>query len=249
MSHSNKINMWSGPRNISTAMMYAFAQRSDTQVVDEPFYAHYLLQSGADHPCRAEVIESQPTDASVVIKELLARDDADQRIFLKNMAHHMMEMEDALTTLLHKFQHIFLIRDPAEMLPSLDRALPNPTMRDTAYRRQFELFERVQKLDQPLIVVDSSELLKDPHEVLKTLCRQLGIPFEEAMLSWEAGPIPEDGVWAKYWYQSVHQSTGFEPYRPKDEELPDHLKPLYEKCKPIYDKLFAHAIKSEKVKY
>ncbi len=237
--------MWSGPRNVSTAIMYSFAQRADTRVIDEPFYAHYLLQSGADHPGRAEVLESQPRNPAIVMRKLISESARCEVLFLKNMAHHMIEMEDQLDKLLQKFQHVFLIRDPAEMLLSLDKTLPNPTMQDTAYRRQLELFEIVQADGHPFSVIDSRELLKDPEHVLSTLCEQLDIPFTKAMLSWEAGPIPEDGIWAKHWYDSVHQSTGLEPYKPKAEPIPERLRPLYKDCKAIYQKLFAHAIKYE----
>lgn len=234
--------MWSGPRNVSTAIMYSFAQRSDTRVVDEPFYAHYLLQSGVEHPGRAEVLESQPKDAGIVIQNLLSMRN-DNVLFLKNMAHHMIEMGDALHSLIKKFQHVFLIRDPKEMLPSLEKALPDPTLQDTGYQRQLELFKMVESAGLPLHVIDSRELLKDPEWVLFTLCDRLGIPFEKTMLSWDPGPIPEDGIWAKHWYKKVHNSSGFKPYKPKEELLPDRLKPLYDKCSHIYDKMFVHAIK------
>lgn len=237
-----RINMWSGPRNVSTAIMYSFAQRDDTKVVDEPFYAHYLLQSGAQHPGRTRVIESQPKDPGIVLQNLLST-NTKKVLFLKNMAHHMIEMGDAMDALMDKFQHLFLIRDPQEMLISLDKTLPNPTLRDTAYERQLELFEEVKSRGLPLHVIDSRELLGNPQFVLSMLCNQLGIDFKQAMLHWEAGPIPEDGVWAKHWYQNVHKSTGFKPYQAKNIELPDRLVPLYKTCRPIYDKLLAHAIK------
>ena len=235
--------MWSGPRNVSTAVMYAFAQRPDTKVVDEPFYAHYLLQSGADHPGRAEVLESQPRDPSVVLRELTSEMPNHDVLFLKNMAHHMLDMDEELERLTEEFVHLFLIRDPAEMLLSLDKTLPNPTMRDTAYRRQLQLFKKVQNSSRPFCVIDARELLKNPKYILSAVCDKLGISFIQSMLSWEPGPIPEDGIWAKHWYDSVHQSTGFEPYQPKQEPIPDHLTSLYEECSAIYDKLFAHAIK------
>lgn len=237
--------MWSGPRNVSTAIMYSFAQREDTKVVDEPFYAHYLLQSGVEHPGRTKVLESQPKDPAIVMQNLQSIRQKNKVLFLKNMAHHMIEMGDTLTNLINEFQHVFLIRDPKEMLPSLNRSLPNPTIRDTAYKRQLELFERVQAEGFSPNVIDASELLKSPREVLTVLCNRLHIPFTEKMLSWEAGPIPEDGIWADFWYDSVHQSTGFKPYSPTETSLPVQLKPLYDRCKPIYDKLFAHAIKNK----
>lgn len=234
--------MWSGPRNVSTAIMYSFAQRSDTIVVDEPFYAHYLLQSQADHPGRNEVLESQPKNPAEVIQNLLSVDDQ-KVLFLKNMAHHMINMDDELNTLMEKFQHLFLIRDPAEMLISLDKTLPNPTLRDTAYEHQLELFKKVKAKGFAPQVIDSKELLKDPQFVLSTLCDRLDLPFEDEMLSWDSGPIPEDGVWANHWYENIHKSTGFNPYKPKQADLPARINSLYKKCKPIYDYLLAHAIK------
>lgn len=235
--------MWSGPRNISTAIMYSFAQRSDTQVVDEPFYAHYLLQSGAEHPGRAKVLESQPKDPSVVMQNLMATATNADVLFIKNMAHHMIEMDDILDRLFEEFIPVFLIRDPADMLLSLDKSLPDPSLLDTGYQQLLDLFETAENHNLPLTVLDSKELLEDPEFVLSALCEQVGIPFEESMLSWQPGPIPEDGIWAKHWYHKVHQSTGFNPYKPKYENLPDRLNPLYEHCKSIYDRLFAHAIK------
>lgn len=238
-----KINMWSGPRNISTAIMYSFAQRSDTQVVDEPFYAHYLLQSGAEHPGRSKVLESQPKDPSVVIQNLMAAAKNSDVLFIKNMAHHMIEMGDILDRLFEEFVPVFLIRDPADMLLSLNKSLPDPSLLDTGYQQLLDLFETAENNNLPLTVLDSKELLQDPEFVLSALCEQVGLSFDESMLSWQSGPIPEDGVWAKHWYEKVHQSTGFNPYIPKSEPLPDHLKPLYEHCKSIYDRLLAHAIK------
>lgn len=236
--------MWSGPRNVSTAVMYAFAQRSDTKVVDEPFYAHYLLQSGADHPGRSKVLQNQPKDPGVVMQNLLSHASSKDRLFLKNMAHHMINMDRLLDKLFTEFHHVFLIRDPKEMLPSLHQTLPNPTMQDTAYQDQHKLFSEVKSRGLPFQVIDSAELLKNPRKVLSDLCSGLGIPFEESMLSWSAGPIPEDGVWAEYWYDGVHKSTGFKPYSPKEGPFPEKLNWLYNECKPIYEYMFAHAIKS-----
>jgi len=235
--------MWSGPRNVSTALMYSFAQRGDTRVVDEPFYAHYLAQSGVKHPGRAKVLANQNRDARTVFDNLLNSRAEKEILFLKNMAHHMIGMQEVLDELIAGFQHIFLIRNPKDMILSLDKTLANPTLSDTAYQRQFELFERVQARDLPLLVIDAQELLKDPEYVLGVLCEGLGIEFEDSMLAWEAGPIPEDGVWAEHWYDGVHQSTGFNAYKPKEEPLPDRLKPLHEECKPFYDRMFVHAIK------
>lgn len=238
-----RINLWSGPRNVSTALMYSFAQRSDTQVVDEPFYAHYLSKVDVDHPGREDVLQSQPHNPGEVVDDLLSQQEKEV-LFIKNMAHHMIKMGDQLDVLLEKFVHVFLIRDPYEMLLSLSKNIPNPAMRDTAFEWQLHLFEKVQSRNKPLHVVDSRELLTNPRKVLTVLCDNLGIGFQKSMLSWETGAIAEDGVWAKYWYQSVHNSTKFKPYSPKTEPLPDRLRPIYEECKPIYDQLNQFSIKA-----
>jgi hypothetical protein len=223
--------------------MYSFGQRTDTRVIDEPFYAHYLLQSGADHPGRAAVIEDQPTDPALVLEQLRSVQHEGKQLFLKNMAHHMIKMDEVLDRLIKNFKHVFLIRDPRDMLLSLDKELPNPSLRDTAYQRQLELFEMVRQQETNPAVIDAEQLLTNPRRVLTKLCDQLDIPFQQGMLSWEAGPIPEDGIWAEHWYDNVHQSTGFQPYTPKQKPIPARLEPLYEECKPIYDKMFVHAIK------
>jgi hypothetical protein len=223
--------------------MYSFAQRDGTTVVDEPFYAHYLLQSGTQHPGRAKVIESQPKDPAIVMQNLMAASNQSEVLFIKNMAHHMINMDQTVDALINTFTPVFLIRDPREMLLSLDKTLPDPTLRDTGYQHLLTLFEIIENKELPLTVIDSKELLKDPAFVLSALCEQLNISFDEAMLSWRLGPIPEDGIWAEYWYENVHQSKGFNPYTPKDEPLPARMKPLYEHCKSIYDRMFAHAIK------
>ncbi|MDZ7716409.1 MAG: hypothetical protein U5J95_09380 [Balneolaceae bacterium] len=141
--------------------------------------------------------------------------------------------------------NIFLIREPREMLTSFIKTIPDPALKDTAYKRQFELFEYVtERLGEPPLVIDSKELLLDPKSVLGKLCKQLNIPFDESMLSWSAGPIPEDGVWAKYWYHNVHKSTGFKPYAPKDEEVPEEFSDLLRQCTYYYNKLSPHIIKA-----
>lgn len=236
-----RICLWSGPRNVSTALMYSFAQRGDTKVIDEPLYAHYLAVTGAGHPGREEVLSNLQKDAQKVIEEVILADYPRPVLFIKNMAHHLIEVE---TNFLDSFRNVFLIRDPKEMLPSLIRKIPEPVMRDTAYRHQWELFEHLTKRDNMPIILDARELLLDPQGVLQHFCKQLDISFENTMLEWKAGPIPEDGVWAKHWYHNVHQSTGFKPYKPKAEDVPARLQPLLEECLRYYERLYEHAIKA-----
>ena len=236
------INLWSGPRNVSTAVMYSFAQRDDIRVVDEPLYGHYLDISGADHPGREEVIAAMNCDGNAVIRELLDLQAAipDRRLFLKHMAHHLIGMD---TDFLQKTTNVFLIRDPLEMLPSLTIQLPEATLADTSLAQQWDLFISLRELGQCPAILDSRELLLDPKGVLRQLCGQLDLDFDESMLNWKAGARPEDGVWAEHWYHVVHESTGFAPYKPK-RGFPAHLERLLEECAPWYEKLYVHAIRS-----
>ena len=233
------ISLWSGPRNVSTALMYSFAQRQDCDVVDEPLYAHYLSQVEVEHPGRAEVLATMNPDGHKVIAQLLKEGDKPLR-FLKNMAHHWIGLDD---TFLLNFSNIFLIRDPKEMLPSLIKQIPDPVLRDTALKRQWELFQMLKEQGQTVSVIDSRHLLLNPIELLNRLCDRLCIDFDEAMLSWDPGPIPEDGVWAKYWYQNVHASCGFQPYQPRNVALPKKLVPLLKECEPYYNSLYDQSIK------
>lgn len=237
-----KINLISGPRNISTALMYAFAQRSDTQVLDEPFYGYYLATTGVEHPGREEVLENMLTSTSRILDEVIFAPQKTPVLFIKNMAHHLIQGDvDFLLQLIN----VFLIRDPKQLIASFAQVMPSPTMNDIGVKRQYELFHFLQsKTGQIPIVLNSSELLKNPRAVLLQLCQALHIPFEEQMLSWKAGPIKEDGIWAKYWYQNVHQSTGFELQSHGDRPLPDHCKTLYEEALPYYHELNQYTLKA-----
>ena len=241
MAEPLRINLWSGPRNVSTALMYSFAQRSDTRTVDEPLYAHYLRVSDADHPGRDEVLAAQEPDGETVVRDVLLGPSDRPVVFFKQMAHHLVELDRAF---LAKTANVILTRDPREMLPSLSENLPEPRLRDTGYAVQTELLEELRRIGQEPPVLDAKELLTDSRSVLGELCRRLGIPFEEAMLSWKPGPRPEDGVWAPHWYKNVHRSSGFEPYRPKLSMVPKRLESLLAECRPHYEALSRVAIRA-----
>lgn len=236
------ICLWSGPRNVSTALMYSFAQRADIAVIDEPLYGHYLLASGADHPASDEIIAAMNCDGAAVMRELIARQQQDpsRRLFLKHMAHHLVDIDLGFLT---ETSNILLIRNPREMLPSLTIQLPNATLGDTGLKRQWDLFEYLRNAGQVPIVLDSRELLLNPRDILLRLCEHLGLAFDPCMLHWEAGSRVEDGVWAPHWYDAVHRSTGFAPYRPKNE-FPKALLGLLDECKPWYERLFEQALTS-----
>ncbi|HET7269687.1 MAG TPA: hypothetical protein VFI90_01250 [Rubrobacter sp.] len=239
MSECLRLSVWSGPRNVSTALMYSFRQRTDTVVVDEPLYGHYLRSTGADHPGAREVMEAMEQDGERVVREVILGPCERPVRFFKNMAHHLPGLDPAF---LSSITNVLLIRDPTEMLPSLTRQLPSPTLRDTGLREQAGILGSMLAHGEEPVVLDARELLLDPRGVLRQMCARLGIHFEEAMLSWPAGPKPEDGVWATHWYHNVHASTGFAPYSPFTGLFPEHLKPLLEECLPLYQQIRDYAI-------
>jgi hypothetical protein len=234
-----RLSVWSGPRNVSTALMYSFRQRSDTVVVDEPLYGHYLSTSDAEHPGAAEVLETMDEDGERVVREVILGPCGRPIHFFKNMAHHLPGLDPAF---LDRITNVLLIRDPTEMLPSLARQLSAPTLRDTGLREQDVILESILARGERPIVLDARDLLLDPPAVLQRACAALGVPFDGAMLSWPAGPKPEDGIWAEHWYHNVHTSTGFAPYRPPENQFPAHLEPLLGECLPYYGRLEAYAI-------
>ena len=236
------ICLWSGPRNVSTALMYSFAQRDDMRVVDEPLYGHYLRVTGADHPGAVDVMAAMNCDGNAVMQGLLEQqaEDTSRRLFIKHMAHHLVDLDLGF---LERTCNVLLIRDPREMLPSLVIQVPQAQLSDTGLRRQWELYAELCESGQRPAILDSRELLVDPQGVLRRFCDYLGHPFMPAMLEWPPGPRPEDGVWAPHWYHAVHQSTGFAPYRAKTE-FPERLEPLLAECQPWYDRLFEHAIRA-----
>ncbi len=233
--------MWSGPRNVSTALMYSFAQRPDTFVLDEPLYGHYLKVTDADHPGKEEVLASMELDGELVVEQFLSTDFEKPLLFIKNMGHHMEKLN---WQFLEKLDHLFLIRDPHEMLPSMVKQYPYPEIRDTALKAQWELYQYLEQRGQLPIVIDSKELLLDPAKILSQVCEAYQVPYFDGMVKWEPGARPEDGIWAKYWYHNVHKSSGFARYQPKNEVVREDLLPLLEECKYYYQKLYQYAIKA-----
>lgn len=232
------INLISSPRNISTALMYAFAQRPDTQVLDEPFYAHYLLASNANHPGKDEVIRSQPPHADQVLRSIYAL--TTPVVFIKNMSHHLEVMDELF---LENVINVFFIRNPLQVIASYAQVIEKPVMRDIGMEYQYQLFERLRARHLDPIVLDSGLLLQNPETVLIRLCERVGIPFYQAMLQWPAGPKPYDGVWAPYWYANVHRSTGFEKQPTSSRALPADLMDLYHQANFFYEKLAPFSLK------
>jgi len=234
-----RIAMWSGPRNISTAMMRAFENRADTAVVDEPFYGAWLSRSGAEHPMRAAVLAAQPTDPARVIAALLGPVPGGRRVFYqKHMAHHMMP--DMPLGWMADCANVFLIRSPIEVLASYAVRRPDVALEDIGVVQQCDLFEReADRLGAPPPVIESADVLADPRRALTTLCATVGLDFDPAMLAWPVGPRDSDGVWAPAWYDAVERSTGFAPPRPPVafDDLAPALQPLAEAAAPFYARL------------
>ena len=238
-----RIAMWSGPRNISTAMMRAWGNRPDTVVCDEPLYAHYLLKTGTPHPGADEVMRSQSTDWRDVVRVLT--DDplpAGKTVFYqKHMAQHLLP--EIGREWLERLTHAFLIRAPREVVASFADVAGAPTLDATGLSQQLDLFESVRaRTGRTPPVLDARDVLTDPERLLRLLCESIDVEFTEAMLRWPPGPRETDGVWAKYWYDAVEQSTGFQPYRPSTKPVPAGLDDLLRAADTIYARLYEHRL-------
>jgi len=232
----------SSPRNVSTALMYSFAQRADTKVMDEPFYGHYLSHHEVIHPGKSEIIDQMECNFDQVVAQIDQLQSSHDHVFVKNMAHHLTN-----TTLdfLRGYRNILFIRHPKEIITSFAKVISNPTMQDIGVLQQAHLFKELsQTCLHPPIVVDSAELINNPEALLTKLCLRLEIPFSENMLHWKKGGIPEDGVWAKYWYENVHNSTGFVTSNKLEEPFPSHCQSLLDEALPYYQSLTKHSLKA-----
>jgi hypothetical protein len=227
-------------------MMRSWGNRADTAVCDEPLYAHYLLRTGIDHPGAEEVIAAHEADWRKVVDGLVGDIPGGKTIYYqKHMTHHLLPEIDR--GWLGRVTNAFLIRDPREMLTSLVRNVPKPTLQDTGLPQQVEIFEWVRERNGHVPpVVDARDVLEDPRGILTKLCDALGVAFDEAMLSWPPGPRPTDGVWAKYWYEAVDRTSTFQPYRPKNEAVPGSLRGLFDECLGHYETLHRNRLLSER---
>ncbi|GAA4862209.1 hypothetical protein [Luteimonas vadosa] len=234
-----RIAMWSGPRNISTAMMRAWANRPDCAVSDEPLYAHYLSATGADHPGRDEVIAAGDCDWRRVVDALANGPAPGERPiwYQKHMTHHLLPGMDL--SWIGRLHNVLLIRDPAQVVASYLRTRDTVSPEDIGSPQQALLFERLSADGIPPPVIDSGEFLRDPESHLRALCEELGIDFLADMLSWPPGPRESDGVWAPYWYDAVLSSTGFGPPARRSVGLTGDAAAVAEACRPDYEKLFA----------
>lgn len=232
---TKRIAMWSGPRNLSTAMMYSFGARSHCRVVDEPFYAAYLAATGLDHPMRDEILKSQDTAFETVAASLLSP-VAEPVFYQKHMTHHMLP--DWPMDWTRNMTNVFLIRHPARVMASYAKKREGPTLQDIGFVQQAQIFEMV---DAP-VVVDSADIRRDPAGMLQKLCARLAIDWDEKMLHWPKGGHASDGVWAAHWYGAVHESTGFEAAEGVLPELSGSNAEIVRAALPYYEALAAHKI-------
>lgn len=228
------IAMWSGPRNLSTAMMYSFGARAGARVLDEPFYGAYLTLTGLDHPMGEDIKSSMETDPALIAEQLLEAD------YSKQMTHHMIP--GMPRDWFAHVEHAFLIRHPARVVASYQVKRENPTLEDIGFTQQAEIFEDVRALGKTPFVVDSFDIRAQPEATLQRLCRKLGIDWDPAMLSWSKGGHPADGIWAKHWYGAVHNSTGFAEPEGDLPQLEPELQKIADAAMPYYEALAAHKI-------
>ena len=234
-----KIAMWSGPRNLSTALMYSFGNRADFAVVDEPFYAHYLRETGLAHPMREEVLASQPQDADQVIQSLT--NPISQHFYQKHMCQHMLP--SVPRGWMNTVKNVFLIRHPARVIASFGAKYEDFGLADIGFSQQLELFEMLRAEGHAPLVIDSADIREKPEPMLTKLCAALDLSFDPAMLSWPKGGHPSDGIWAAHWYNAVHSSTGFAgPEGPLPVLETEAQQELLAKALPLYERLAAQKL-------
>ena len=235
--------MWSGPRNISTAMMRAWGNRADTVVIDEPFYAYYLERTGKKHPGAADVIARGETDWQKIVVTLTdERIPAGKSIFFqKQMTHHLLP--EVNRNWIVDLTNCFLIRDPREVILSYIKKNPEPALEDLGFVQQCDVFDFVRAKTRSVPpVVDARDVLENPERILRLLCDAIGVPFDAGMLSWPPGLRETDGIWAKHWYDAVARSTSFQPYQPREGVIPNRLREIHDQCRECYDRLYKHRL-------
>ncbi|MEP2782406.1 MAG: HAD family hydrolase [Pseudoruegeria sp.] len=236
-----RIAMWSGPRNLSTAMMYSFGARTDCTVWDEPFYAAYLNATGLSHPMDDVVVKSGEPDPDKVISTCLGPiPDGKPHFYQKHMTHHMLNGFDR--GWIASMKNVFLIRHPARVIASYAIKREGPTLEDIGFSQQIEMIKALDARGEDVVVVDSAAIRRNPEAMIKRLCAAIDLPFDAQMLKWRAGGHPNDGVWASHWYGAVHKSTGFAGAEGKLPELSDPYQNVLAQALPMYEDMLARAI-------
>ena len=233
--------MWSGPRNLSTALMRSFENREDTKVWDEPFYAYYLKETKKDHPLANEIINKYETNLEKIID--LVTEENDFIYFQKHMSHHIINKIPI--NWITKGINCFLIRHPKEVLLSYIQKNDLIDSNDLGYPAQLRLFNYIKTSNKKILVIDAKDLSEKPEIILKKICKKINIPFTEKMLNWPKGRRDSDGIWEKIWYKNVKSSTSFNKILNKEYEIPKKYNHIYNECLKIYDQLKIYNIINE----
>jgi len=232
--------VWSGPRNISTAMMRSWENRADTRVIDEPLYGYYLQETGIDHPMATEILKSSPTDWQAVVAELVMETNSPAIYYQKHISTHLLDQLPLQWCL--QLCNCMLIREPERMVASYAKKRTDINARDFGYAEQLRLFEFLNNNGQQPIVIDTDRLLQQPKEQLQKWCSAINIDFDANMLSWPAGKRDTDGIWGAHWYDAVENSTGFKPYQPVETKLSKPLQAIANECRSAYETMLSVAL-------
>ena len=224
---------WSGPRNISTALMRSWSSRSDTFVTDEPFYAYYLSETKLKHPMQMEIINKYSTDYKKIVSYLNSKTPDGKKIwYQKHMAHHILNLNDI--EWITNFENCILLRHPKEVISSYSNKNKLNSFEELGYRQQYEIIKLLKKKNKSFIIIDSSELLQNPAKVLDAWCKKINIKYEQSMLNWEEGNHINDGIWWKSWYDNVIKTTGFQKYKKKDINIESEYDSIYNESMKYY---------------
>ncbi len=228
------IFMWSGPRNISTALMRSFENRDDTQVIDEPFYAYYLHKTKKNHPMKNEIIKKYLINEEKIINLIMKKPEKDKKIYYqKHMTHHILDITQI--DWIYNGVNCFLIRDPLEVINSYSKKNSLETSYDIGYPSLLKIFNKLKLSNKETVVINSKDLLNSPKKVLKKLCNKINIDFDNKMINWPKGARSTDGIWSSVWYESVKKSSNFGKYVKNTEPLPSKFKYIYDECLEIYN--------------
>ena len=224
---------WSGPRNISTALMRSWSSRSDTFVSDEPFYAYYLSETKLKHPMHTEIINKYSTDYVKIVNYLNSKTPDGKKIwYQKHMAHHILNLNDI--EWITNFENCILLRHPKEVISSYSNKNKLNSFEELGYRQQYEIIKLLKKKNKSFIIIDSSELLQNPAKVLGAWCKKINIKYEQSMLNWKKGNHINDGIWWKSWYDNVIKTTGFQKYKKKDINIESEYDSIYNESMKYY---------------
>ncbi|XP_028554462.1 branched-chain-amino-acid aminotransferase-like protein 1 isoform X4 [Dendrobium catenatum] len=246
MQEGEVIHSWSAPRSLSTSLMYSFAQRDDIDVLDEPLYANFLRITGFERPYRDELLSKMSSDGNKVVKDVIFGPMEKKYRYCKHMAKQ--RLPNITDDLMKRGKHFILIRNPLNILPSFDKVSP-PSFVELGLGDLVSIYNELYELGNPPPVIDAEDLKNDPEGTLRGLCYDLGIPFQSSMLKWEAGPKPIDGIWAPWWYSSVHKSTGFKASRAYPVPFPPALYDLFEQSLPFYKMLRRHVRRTSSLQH